>query len=248
MGIISKPLYLFALATLLFSSCGKDEKAIEAELTINPKAFWDTERLEIGSTYSDPFDRPLLVQDFRCYLTGIYAINENDEALFISSVEHLDFSESPSIKKTLPTGRYKGLRFGIGVDAGRNTGQDPSQYPNAHPLSVVTSQGMFWTWNSGYIFVQFQGKTAFDGDANNMLDSYAFHIGTDNFYREIELLKAFEITENGGSIDLAFLADRFLESDELMLDLSISSVTHTMDNMVLANRFMELFEQAIVIR
>jgi hypothetical protein len=248
MSIISKPLYLFAWATLLFSSCGKDEKAIEAELTINPKAFWDTERLEIGSTYSDPFDRPLLVQDFRCYLTGIYAINENDEALFISSVEHLDFSESPSIKKTLPTGRYKGLRFGIGVDAGRNTGQDPSQYPNAHPLSVVTSQGMFWTWNSGYIFVQFQGKTAFDGDANNMLDSYAFHIGTDNFYREIELLKAFEITENGGSIDLAFLADRFLESDELMLDLSISSVTHTMDNAVLANRFMELFEQAIVIR
>ncbi len=248
MSIISKPLYLIALATLLLASCGKDEKAVEAELTINPKAFWGTERLEIGSTYSDPFDRPLLVQDFRCYLTGIYAINENDEALFISSVEHLDFSENPSIKKTLPTGRYKGLRFGIGVDAGRNTGQDPSQYPNAHPLSVVTSQGMFWTWNSGYIFVQFQGKTAFDGDANNMLDSYAFHIGTDNFYREMELLKAFEITENGGSIDLAFLADRFLESDELMIDLSISSVTHTMDNVVLANRFMELFEQAIVIR
>ncbi len=245
---LSRTLFTAVLATALLAGCGKDEKAIEAELTINPKAFWGTERLIIGDTYADPFERPILVQDLRCYLTGIYAINENDEALFISSVEHLDFSETPSIKKTLPTGRYKGLRFGIGVDAARNTGQDPSQYPNAHPLSVVTSQGMFWTWNSGYIFVQFQGKTALDGDASNMLDSYAFHIGTDNLYREIEVAKAFEITENGANIELAFLADRFLQSDEMVIDLSISSVTHTMDNMVLATRFIDLFEQAIVIR
>ncbi len=248
MDNISKPLFLVALAALLFASCGKDEKVTEAEFTLTPKAFWGSEPLLMGTTYTDPLDRPIFVEDFRCYLTGIYAINENDEALFISSVEHLDFSENLSIKKTLPTGRYKGLRFGVGVDAVRNTGQDPSQYPNAHPLSVSTSQGMFWTWNSGYIFVKFEGKTAFNGDASNMLDPYAFHVGTDNFYREIELSKAFEITETGGKIELAFLADRFLGSGEDVIDLTESSVTHTMDNMMLANRFMGFFEQAIVLR
>lgn len=248
MNYTSKTFLFIALIAAVLTGCDKEDKITEAQLTLTPKAFWGAERLVMGDTYRDPLDRPIFVEGFRCYLTGIYAINENDEALFISSVEHLDFSETPTIKKTLPTGRYKGLRFGVGVDAVRNTGQDPSQYPNAHPLSVSTSQGMFWTWNSGYIFVKFEGKTAFDGDETNMLDPYAFHVGTDNLYREVNVSKSFEITENGSTLELAFLAERFLGAGDDIIDLTEGSVTHTMDNMVLANRFMGFFEQAIVLR
>ena len=175
----------------------------------------------------------------------MYAVKADGSTVLIEDVDLVNFNNGAVFSQTLPNGDYTGIRFGIGVPADLNTGQDPAQYPSSHPLSVEASESMFWTWNSGYIFSKFEGKLALDNDPNNMIDPYAFHIGTDNFYLDIELAHSFTVSGNTQTVDVVFDASSFLTGADDTIDLATDNITHTMGNMPLANRFNALFSNSI---
>lgn len=243
----SSSLMVLTLAMTIFIGC-KEAEVLEGTLTLNAKAMWEDQALIIGETYADPFDRPINVEQFRAYISNIYAIAEDGSEVRIKSIDQINFAESWEIDRTLPAGSYKGIRFGIGVPEAFNMDHDPAEYPNDHVLGFNGTEGMFWSWASGYIFVKFEGKTALDGDATNLLDPYAFHVGNDMFYTEITLNKAFEIGEARTSLDVVFHCEQFLQGSDDTIDLSQDYITHTMDNMPLADRFIVLFRNAVSIR
>ena len=244
-SVILSSTFLLAV-TLIFSGC-KDPEAAIGTLNLSSKAMWGTQEMQIGEVYEDSFGRPILVEQFRMYISNITAVQENGSEWVIEDIEKFNFAESWSMAATLPAGNYTGLKIGLGVPEEINADQDPAQYASDHPLSVQSAEGMFWTWNSGYIFTKFEGKTALDGDEQNMTDSNSFHVGSDNFFRTVQINKAFTIGEDEASAEMQFHCDQFLDGENDTIDLSQDFVTSTLDNMPLANRFIDLFTEAITL-
>ncbi len=78
----------------------------------------------------------------------------------------------------IPAGDYTGVSFIIGVDSTRNT-------PGVQTGALDPVNAMFWSWNTGYIFVRMEGNSPVSPQPNNKL---LFHIGgfrgADNCIRE----------------------------------------------------------------
>ncbi|MFN3916540.1 MAG: MbnP family protein [Flavobacteriales bacterium] len=65
----------------------------------------------------------------------------------------------------VPAGDYTDIKYMIGVDSTRNVS-------GAQSGALSTSNGMFWSWNSGYIFIKAEGLSP---DSPN--GAFTYHIG-----------------------------------------------------------------------
>ncbi len=95
-------------------------------------------------------------------------------------------------------GLYRGMKFRVGVPFDLNH-RDASVQPR--PLNV--DQGMFWTWNTGYIFHRLEGNFDSLGTQRNFL----YHIGGDNRNLTVQLatlvgssVTRFDINADGSSV------------------------------------------------
>jgi hypothetical protein len=69
----------------------------------------------------------------------------------------------------LPDGIYDTVEFSIGVDSVRNSG-------GAQTGALGVEQGMYWDWNTGYVFFKLEGN--FKTLRTPVPDLFAMHIGT----------------------------------------------------------------------
>ena len=75
--------------------------------------------------------------------SSYFLVKENDPA-------------SKKIKLSIPPGKYTRITFTIGVDSLRST-LDISRRTGALDIAGGMLDGMYWTWNSGYLFMKFEG-------------------------------------------------------------------------------------------
>lgn len=68
----------------------------------------------------------------------------------------------------VPVGDYTTVEFILGVDSARNVS-------GAQSGALAPSNGMFWTWNSGYIF--FMGEGKFENDNDVTTGKFIYHVG-----------------------------------------------------------------------
>ncbi len=61
--------------------------------------------------------------------------------------------------KDVPAGNYKEVSFMVGVDSTRST-SDLSQRVGVLDPASYGDDGMYWAWNSGYIFFKFEGTSS----------------------------------------------------------------------------------------
>lgn len=67
--------------------------------------------------------------------------------------------------KNVPSGSYTQMEYTLGVDSLRNVS-------GAQTGALSLDNGMFWSWNSGYIMLKAEGTTP-----NAASGSFAFHLG-----------------------------------------------------------------------
>jgi hypothetical protein len=80
----------------------------------------------------------------------------------------VDASNVASTKLQLPNvpiGQYVALEYTMGVDSLRNVS-------GAQSGALSTTNGMFWSWNSGYIMVKAEGISS-----NSPTGSFSYHLG-----------------------------------------------------------------------
>jgi hypothetical protein len=87
----------------------------------------------------------------------------------------------------VPAGRYRGLRFSMGVDEAHNHSLD------ALVGELDVNANMSWNWNSGFIFFKAEGTVEQEPQFNEV--SFSFHIGNDLNYQSVELVleEGFEV-------------------------------------------------------
>ncbi len=171
---------VLALAVLCLTGCKKDDDTTPAG---QPGEFDIEFEHTVGATplvlntqnYATPAGDQFTVTTFRYYISNIkltrtdgtqYAQPESyylvDAA--VEASQHLTL-------KNVPTGDYSGITFTVGVDSARNVA-------GAQTGALDPNNGMFWTWNSGYIYTKFEGTSPQAPHAAGAAQGgLVFHIG-----------------------------------------------------------------------
>lgn len=253
-NMIKNSLLLYGLLALLFAtSCNRcntvdpPEEEDKATFKIQFHSFFGDLPLHAGEVYRDAQNNRMYLEEIRGYVSNITLYDENDSSVVIEDIQLLDWFSNPYLTySTLPKSIHK-IKLGLGVPASLNKNTDPTLYPSTSPLSVSGSSGMFWTWNTGYIFYSCAGKVDLSGsETAAILDPYSYHCGDDTLYREITLTFPTIQLQAGKSstLDLYFDAKKCFIGTEDTLILSTDFLTHTTGNLDLAIRCTNLYQHA----
>ena len=175
MKIASYPsILLLMLMSLSLLSCEKDSAAPagNGELRVEFENIVGAETLQLDSrTYTNSLGQPYTVSQFAYYVSN-FTLQKKDGSTFQVPESYflIDEANQESQMITLtgiPAGDYTGVSFLIGVDSTRNTS-------GAQTGALDPINGMFWSWNTGYIFVRMEGNSPVSPQPNNKLQ---FHVG-----------------------------------------------------------------------
>jgi hypothetical protein len=175
LSLVRSILVFVAPITLsLLTSCQSDPlKASEkGNLSIEFENRVGNQALKLdGTTYTNAHGESYTVRHFLYYVSN-FALTKKDGSKVIVPESYflIDQDHEPSrmiTLKDIPAGDYVQVSFLIGIDSARNMAG--AQAGALDPLN-----GMFWSWNSGYIFVKIEGNSPQSGQPYNKLQ---FHIG-----------------------------------------------------------------------
>lgn len=120
--------------------------------------------------YKNDLGQSFQITKFKYYITNIQLINVNGEQYSCrgSFLIDEDYPESKTIVlNEIPEGSYTKLSFLLGVDSAHNCS-------GAQSGDLDPAKGMFWVWNTGYIFLKIEGKTSASTAPANLFE---YHIG-----------------------------------------------------------------------
>jgi hypothetical protein len=149
---------------------------------------------------------------------GYYLINEAD-------------AESQEvILKNIPMGEYTEITFTIGVDA---TQVDQGAQTGA----LDPANNLFWSWNSGYIFMALQGQSPASTETDK---AFFFHVGgykEDAASNQVNNIKTVTLSFNGDTapvrakhepaVHIMFDVSKFLDGDGEVVTFSANAARHT---------------------
>lgn len=105
---------------------------------------------------------------------GEYVVPQNDSYFLVRA------SDAPSQLiqlKNVPSDDYTGISFVIGVDSLRNTMDLAQRTGVLDPAFGERDGNMYWSWNSGYIFVKMEGLSAQAKADRAGNQKFRYHIG-----------------------------------------------------------------------
>ncbi len=120
------------------------------------------------STYHNSLNEPFVVNKFKYYISNIVVYNKGkkveNNGYYLINTEN---SNSQTIQLKTATKNIDSIAFTIGIDSAKNA--EGIQTGDLDPMN-----GMYWTWNSGYIFAKLEGQSDSSKAASNYFN---YHIG-----------------------------------------------------------------------
>jgi len=175
--------YLISIPFLFFSlmSCDDDDSSPQGEgqLTIEFDNHVGEEDLELNQDYTNTNGETFQLSKLNYYISNI-KLKTNDgkeyivpqDSSYFLVMENEEESQEVTIKH-IPAGDYNQITFTIGVDSLRSTMDITKRQGVLDPAQG--HDGMYWTWNSGYIFFKMEGTSpAAPADQEH---KFYYHIG-----------------------------------------------------------------------
>lgn len=148
--------------------------AKKGNITIHFKNVVDGKDLKLNDTaslYKNANGDDFKITTFKYYISNLSLTAKDGHTIAIPDSYYLiNTADSASLNqqiRNIPEGDYKGITFQIGIDSMRN-------FAGAQTGALDPAKGMFWSWNSGYIFVKLEGESVKSTAKKNRL---TFHIG-----------------------------------------------------------------------
>lgn len=169
---MKKILVLITIPAILFS-CNKDSSSetdlAPLKISFNLQAFGAP--IDTTVQYTNNSGEKFKISTFKFYVSMIEAVNSsnNFKAAEIESYHLVDLADPATHRFTisLKNGIYDKLNFIVGVDSVRNVS-------GAQTGALDPVHGMFWTWNTGYIFAKLEGKSP---SSTAPFQMFTYHIG-----------------------------------------------------------------------
>ena len=169
---MTRRIQLFLWGILLSSTCITNaQHSAKGLLSIAFNHYIDNQVLNLDSTiYKNIFNQTFTVSNFKYYVCNIH-LKKSDGKEYISKDYFLINEDEEKSKKiilnSIPNGTYTSISFTIGVDSIHNCS-------GAQSGALDPANGMFWAWNTGYIFLKLEGKSSFSNAPANIFE---YHIG-----------------------------------------------------------------------
>ncbi|MDD2793637.1 MAG: hypothetical protein PHD73_10705 [Sediminibacterium sp.] len=166
-------------AALLMSFIPSSDKKEIGTLTLQFNHLFNNEPLVFGKEYKNAHGEKLTVKTLNYFVSNIKITYKDGREYVVpqdSSYFLIRQSDAASKKiqlNNLPKGKCKSVSFMIGVDSARNT-MDVSKRTGTLDVAGI-AKGMYWAWNSGYIFLKFEGKSSVIPDS--LSNNFYYHIG-----------------------------------------------------------------------
>lgn len=163
-------------------------------LTININHVFDNEALKLApqSYVTNSLDTIRFTR-LAYYITNVTLTTVAGTQVNLGNANLISFippNQNTFTINNIPEGHYKSISYLIGVDSIRNTGglQEGDLDPNF---------GMFWVWNTGYVFVRLNGRFGYRETG------FSFDIGgTENVMSASHTLTGFKKSGTSAIIDL----------------------------------------------
>ncbi|AUD01897.1 MbnP family protein [Spirosoma pollinicola] len=131
-----------------------------------------------SGTYQNAVGESFTVTKFNYFVSNIH-LRKDDGSDYVVPQDSCYFliqEEKPASQtitlSNVPTGNYTGMTFVVGVDSTRSLA-DISKRTGV--LDPGLNDGMYWEWNSGYIFLKLEGISNVAPAAQN--NAFFYHIG-----------------------------------------------------------------------
>ncbi|MEX1202655.1 MAG: MbnP family protein [Ferruginibacter sp.] len=121
----------------------------------------------VDSVYKNIFGESYQPTRLKYYISNIELRQSPSKNKYKSSVYLIDAAAEQNLYLSLQPGIYHTLAFSIGVDSSLNGS-------GAQSGALDPINGMFWTWNTGYIYFKLEGYSA---DSPADLQKIVYHIG-----------------------------------------------------------------------
>ena len=165
---------VFVLGMWAFwTGCSKETSfegdAYTIRLNFAPSA--NGEPLVLGKSYINPLGEDYAVSRFKFYVSrvSLFAdqltpVAEDMEGIFLVDAEN---NATRTITVNLNGQSFNRVAFQLGVDSIYNVS-------GAQAGALDPMNGMFWTWNTGYIMAKFEGNSSLSTSPNQAI---TYHIG-----------------------------------------------------------------------
>lgn len=180
---MKKILFIAIAITTLATSCKKDttpqyNTSINAPLSIEFDNVVGGSNLQLGTgNYTNAANEQFKVTMLRYFVSNI-VLTKTDGTKYTVPQDSCYFLIDESKLQTLtpkvnvPEGEYSKIDFVLGVDSLRNTKDLLQRTGVLDPTG--NASGMYWSWNSGYIFFKMEGTSSVSTQTNNV---FQYHIG-----------------------------------------------------------------------
>lgn len=177
-----------AIAILLSQSCKKDGNDNEfkndnkAKLSIEFDNIVGGQNLQLNTgSYTNTSGETFSVSLLQYFISNI-SVKKADGTVYTVPQDSSYFLIKESdvatrfAKVNVPEGEYTSISFVLGVDSLRNT-MDISKRTGVLDPSGDMENGMYWGWNSGYIFLKMEGISPQAPLDPTGLNKFRYHIG-----------------------------------------------------------------------
>ena len=197
-----------------------------------------------SAEYTNPFGEAYHVTKLKYYISNV-KLNATQHAFAEPDSYHLlDAGEPSSLSFTIDAtaNHYNSISFVVGVDSLKNVS-------GAQSGALDPANGMFWTWNSGYVMFKLEGHSPASNIINHRIE---YHIGgfsgADNVLQQITLsLPAALQIQQGKNYDLFIVAD----IDKLwqgVNDIKIATTPATMAPGMLSKKIADNYNRMFTIK
>lgn len=132
-----------------------------------------------GFTYQNTKGENFTVSKFN-YFVSNFKLLKSDGSSYVVPQDSSYFLIKEDVRasqevnlRNVPHGDYVGLEFMVGVDSLRSTSDISKRTGVLDPGGSMGHDGMWWSWNSGYIFVKLEGASPVAAG----LGKFYYHIG-----------------------------------------------------------------------
>jgi hypothetical protein len=176
---MKKIVLAFALVYTLFS-CEKDEIGANDKntLSLEFENLVGAEPLVLNTkTYKNASNEDFTVSTFNFFVSNITLKKTDGTSLKLDNQYFLVKQSDPKSLELeltdIPAGDYSSISYVVGVDSAKST-SDISQRTGVLDPASYGTDGMYWSWNSGYIFFKLEGSS----NASTASDKhFKYHIG-----------------------------------------------------------------------
>ena len=175
-------LYCFFVVLLGIALCGCEKKADVPALTGTLQLLFEaragSELLVPGTgVYRNGGNEPFTVKEFDFFISniqlttargGVFSVPKDSSYFLISTAN----GSTTALLRNLPAGAYTGVTFTLGIDSLKSTAPLEQRTGVLDPAGAAA--GMYWTWNSGYIFLKLEGTSPVAATPENR---FVYHIG-----------------------------------------------------------------------